>query len=361
MPHKIVFLVGSLDRGGAEGQLVELATRLNKDLFAPEIWCLHHRGMIPVNGVPIRTYGYNNLPSFLRMLCILTLDLRRTNPRIVHGFLFESYIAAALCGFLAGVPVRIQSRRSLGIFKQHRKFALLVERLSTWFTHAIVANCYAVSFDTLRRELWVWKKLHIIYNGVDLEKFRPVRIIDDNWRKCPSVCLVANLIHYKRVDRFLKIAERIHDYLPEARFLILGGGPCEQDIKLSMPKSLAPFVTFAGGCGGIENILPYQDVCLLTSDQEGFPNAVLEAMACGVPVVASNVGGVSELIVHEKNGYKVRDLENIEDWVDYVLDILKWGKYTLIFSRDARLTAEQFSIQRMVSEYEKLYLGLLAK
>ena len=109
MPHKIVFLIGSLDRGGTEGQLVELATRLNKDVFAPEIWCLNHRGTIPVNGIPVRTYGYHDIFGFLRMLCWLVSDLRRTKPDIVHGFLFEAYIAAALCGWLAGVVFLFRS------------------------------------------------------------------------------------------------------------------------------------------------------------------------------------------------------------------------------------------------------------
>jgi glycosyltransferase involved in cell wall biosynthesis len=368
MPHKIVFLIGSLDRGGTEGQLVELATRLPRDKFACEIWCLNHRGVLAntaeAKGIPVRTFGSGTLYGLLEVLLRVTMALRITKPCIVHGFLFESYIAAALCGWLAGVPVRIQSRRSLGIFKEKRRVCLLVERISSWFTHAVVANCDAVAFDTKVREPWLsFNKLTVIYNGVDMEKFKPRpnelrQAIRDPKFRIISVCLVANLIHYKRVDRFLKIAERLHWFLPEARFLILGGGPCEQNIKLSMPKTLAPFVTFAGQCSGTENVLPYQDVCLLTSDQEGFPNAALEAMACGAPVVASNVGGVPELIHSGRNGYTIKNLDDLGEWLGCVLDVLGKGKH-LDLSLAARRTAEQFSVQCMVSEYDRLYLNLL--
>jgi glycosyltransferase involved in cell wall biosynthesis len=358
MPHRIVFLIGSLDRGGAEGQLVELATRLPKDKFACEIWCLHHRGPIPVSGIPVKTFGYENLCGFIRMLCLLTLDLRRVKPCVVHGFLFESYLAAGICGWLAGVPVRVASRRSLGIFKEHRKFASRIERVASWFTHVIVCNCKAVMLDTIEREPWIpCKKFRIIYNGVDTVRFKPSR------HQCHevyarNVCLVANLIHYKRVDRFLKIAERIHDYLPDASFLIIGNGPCRQALLESVPLCIAHLVTFAKS-SDVERMLPYQDVCLLTSDEEGFPNAVLEAMACGVPVVASAVGGVPELIEDGINGYAIEDLDDIGLWVACVLDILKIRRKSLMFAENARFTAEKFSVQRMVLEYEMLYLNLL--
>lgn len=363
MPATIVFLIGSLDRGGTEGQLIELAARLPRAQFAPEIWCLAKPGEradeARQRGVPVRVFGFQTRHGFLRTLLRLTWALWKAKPAIVHGFLFEAYIAAGLCGALARVPGRIASRRSLGIFKENRPLALWVERLATHYTHAIVCNSQAVLRDTALREPWAEEKLLLISNGVDTARFCPAMRLAG---QIPFVVSVANLIPYKRVDRFLHIARRLQDISPGCyRFWIIGDGPCREALhRLCSTLKLDGVTTFFGRVANVERLISERtDILVHTADQEGFPNAILEAMACGLPVVASAVGGIPELVEDGVTGYIVKDRGDIACWASCVEDLLHHPENRLQFSLRARAKAETFSVTAMVEEYASLYEAFL--
>ena len=165
-PAKILFLIGSLDVGGSETQLVELASRLNRDRFDVLV-CAMTGGPLEARlrtlGVRVYVLGFTGLrvgawwkrPLGLAAAARATLRLwtilRRERPDIVHGILISAYVLGTFVGRLAGVPYIVAGRRSLGLFKEDKHFYLFLEGLADRLTDLFIANSEAVRLDTLAR------------------------------------------------------------------------------------------------------------------------------------------------------------------------------------------------------------------
>jgi glycosyltransferase involved in cell wall biosynthesis len=185
---KIVYFIGSLRLGGAEKQVVELALGLDRSIYDIEIVCINQGGpmvdMVRASGVPVHIievslpYGKYNPRSYIHVMKSLHRiyrHIKESGPDIIHGYLFTAYIVGILCGIWAGVPILVSSRRSLGFFKQDKAWRQIIENYVNWKTEAILVNSKSVWDDVIKREKHCEGKIHLIYNGVDLEKFKPRR------------------------------------------------------------------------------------------------------------------------------------------------------------------------------------------
>lgn len=321
---KILFFIGSLRLGGAEKQVVELALGLDKSRFDVEICCINKGGDMVEDvrraGVPVHLadislpYGKCNPLSWLHLLKNLMRVngyIRRLKPDIIHGYLFTAYVIGALCGRWAGAPKIIASRRSLGYFKDEKPWRQRIENYANKKTDLILVNSQAVWDDVLAREKNSEGKIRLIYNGVDLEKYRvgggnPA--VRAEWNISPDdivVGVVANLIHYKGHLEILDAAAQLSPEFPNLKFVFVGrdGGmqkPIEEKIAA---LGLGQKVILAGSRGDVERIMPAFDVLLLASHEEGFSNVLLEGMACAKPIVATRVGGNAESVVDGETGY----------------------------------------------------------
>jgi len=205
--------------------------------------------------------------------------------------------------------------------------------------------------------------IDVIHNFVDAERFKPR--VDDSVRgelAGPGERLVAHMSNFrslKRAPDVVEIFARLPADLP-ARLLLVGDGPDMGIVREAVTRhGLTERVCFLGEIEDVERILAASDVAVFPSESESFGLAALEAMACGVPVVASDVGGLPEVVTHGENGFllPVGDQAGMADALTRLLadDALRrrLGAAALARSR------ESFSLERMLAEHERLYDRLL--
>lgn len=374
---KIAYVIGTLDLGGSERQLVALAKGLDRSRFLPVVFCLTATGPLVADleeaGVQVRCFGLRGLKVWRNPIrvarCLLAFfaDLKKEKPEIVHGLLFHAYVPAAFFGRIARVLIVITSRRSLGHFKAGKPHYLLAERLANRMTDLIVANSEAVKRDVIRQEKVEPSKIRVIYNGIEPSLYNvppdpTLRASLGVPEKTKVVGVVANLIHYKGHRFFLQACHEVKRKIPEVRFLLIGDGPLRRELEgLAAALSLEKDVLFLGSRQDIPELLALMDVAVLPSLEEGFPNAVLEAMAAGKPVVATRVGGIPEAVIHGETGLLVQP-KDPQALADAILALLDDPQLAEEMGRAGQeRVKKEFSLDRMIREMEGLYEELLSR
>ncbi len=376
---KVLYVIGTLDVGGTEGQLVQLVTHLDPLRFQPVVCSLSSGGpyldTLTAAGVPVKVIGFRgfqrglrrlvSLPKVALQLSRLVRFLRQERPLIVHGFLFWAYILGTYAAKLAGVPIVLASRRGLGHFKVNRPHYLFLERMATRLTDLIVANAEAVRQDVIRQERMAPSKVKVVHNGIDA--FRYALAADPALRSSLGLAegarvvgVVANLIPYKGHRDFLRACQAIRQREAGVTFLLIGDGPCRGELEdLARELGLEKAVRFLGSRRDVPQLLALMDIVVLPSLEEGFPNAILEAMAAGKPVVATRVGGVPEAVVHDETGLLVPP-HDPQALADAILLLLADPSRAEAMGRTGRdRAAKLFGLDRMIRETEALYEELL--
>lgn len=208
------------------------------------------------------------------------------------------------------------------------------------------------------------REIEVIPNFIDLEKFKKQR--KDHFRKaiCPNgerlLVHTSNFRKVKRVDQVVKIFSEVSKVVP-SKLLLVGDGPERPSIeKLCRELGTCPDVRFLGKITDVEEVLSVSDVFLMPSEKESFGLAGLEAMACQVPVVSSDVGGLPEM---NKNGYSgyVCPVGDINNMVQKTLDIITDDDNLLKFRQQALERAKEFDIKEILPLYEQLYDRAIVK
>ncbi len=376
-PIRIVYVIGTLDRGGSERQLVELVTRLDRRQFEPHVCCLSAGGALEKElesaGVPVTIFGFRGFTIFrhlwkvCREIWRMVAYLRRVRPVIVHGYLFWAYVLGTWAARLARVPIVVSSRRSLGQFKAGKTHYLAMERLANALTDVWIANAEAVRADAIRQEKLLPDRIVVIPNGVspfdnglpmDRQEIKDRLGIPTQAR---VILTVSNLISYKGHEVLLEAASRVIRDLPDALFLWAGDGLIRPELELKIQRiGLTGAIRVLGVRADVADLLRISELYVHPSYQEGCPNAILEALAAAVPVVATEVGGVPEIVIHEHTGLLVR-AGDPDRLATAILQMLS-------DPRQARTMAEKgkadvlvrFSVEGMVRATETLYSKLLA-
>lgn len=377
-PIKIFYLIGTLDVGGTERQLVEMVTRLDRRRFSPVVCCLAmggalehdlRRSGIPVHVIGLRGIGpkriLTNLPTITKELARLIRLLRAESPDIVHGFLFWAYVIGAFAARLARVPIVIASRRSLSLFKADRPHYLLVERFANRTTDLFIANSEAVREDAIRTEGIDPGRIRVVYNGLDIDRFmkgggKDFRQQHDIPSDVPVVAVVANFIAYKGHTYFFDAWLRLLETHPRAVALLAGDGPTRSQLESRARASgVAGSLRFIGTCHDIPALLSACTMLVHPSLQEGFSNAIIEAMAAGRPVVVTDVGGNREAVTDGVNGLVVppSDADALRAAMMRLLD------HPELAARMGQAGQERaradFNLAAMVARYEEIYERLV--
>lgn len=312
-PLRIALVIGTLHRGGAEGQLCRLAVELHRAGHDVRVLCLIEGGplaeLLDVNGVQWETMGFpgrrcgssawtvDRIRWSIRSPLVLLRALRRFQPDVCHAWLWLSYALAIPLAALAGVPVRIIGLRAL-VTDEARLLRRALALPATLLASAAIANSGAVLADhaavTTRRVRHQW----VIPNGLDIPSARA-----DPAREPPVGVCVANLIPYKGHSDLVKAANAMANP-PLIR--CLGEGPARGAIAREIERlELGGFVRLEGSHDEPMAALLTAQFFVLPSRTEGSPNAILEAMAAGLPVVATAVGGVPDLVRDGVTGFTV--------------------------------------------------------
>ncbi|MGW4372267.1 glycosyltransferase [Streptomyces albidoflavus] len=305
LPGRVCLMIGQLGLGGAEKQLVLLARELSARGVTTDLLVMFEKGPREAEllgtGVTVVELGFRGRRPFLpclaanlRAFARLVAHLRRTRPEVLTAFLFHAYLAAAPAARLARVPALVAGRRSLGHFKRGRRAALLAERLATRWTHAVVPNAEAVAEDVRRGEGVPEHKITVIPNGLAPEAFAAARPATVE-TALPVVLCVANLSRHKGHRHLLDAVARLRGGPAECTLLLVGDGP-ERAALQEQAAALGIDARFLGRRADTAPLRARADAVVLPSLEEGMPNAVMEAMAAGRPVVATAVGGTPELL-----------------------------------------------------------------
>lgn len=322
-PLRVTYLIGSLEVGGAEQQMVRLINHLDRTRYQPSVLCLYRGGPlekkldpdVPVAGVQLDTVQHrggvrSKALLALRILWTIARGLSRQRPDVLHAFMPTAYVLGAIAAWPLRVPVVIASRRALVTFHiyDYARWRVLA-RLANRFIDLHLCNSEAVRRHAVLKEGLDPLKTEVVYNGLDLDPLPDARPgLPEGWRTEGSlmVACVANLIHYKNHRMLLDAFASARAGDPRLRLVLMGDGPERQALVEQAERlQIDDAVVFAGLVDNAAGLLPGFDIAVLSSNEEGFPNAVMEALASRVPVVATAVGGVVELVSDGVEGFVV--------------------------------------------------------
>jgi glycosyltransferase involved in cell wall biosynthesis len=353
--------MSSFEPGGTERQMSELIRRLDPHRWTVHVACLRTEGewfgrvaeaARSVTAFPIRSF---KSPETTRRMHAFARWCRDLNLAIIHTTDMPTNIFALVPAAIARVPVRIANRREINAGKSLPFIAM--QRVAYCAAHKVVANSRAAAARLLREQVPV-RKVAIVPNGLDANRF----VLPQRRSPRRKIVVVANLRFEKGHDVLIDAAPAILRRFRDASFEFVGDG-AERDALISRARDRGVLdrITFAGHAEDVPERLSCADIFVLPSRSEAFPNAVLEAMASGLPTVATGVGGICELIDHGRNGLLVTagDPETLAAQICRLMDDEAFASR---LSLAARATVQaRYSFERMVAQFEDLYLHALRR
>ncbi|HEV3061547.1 MAG TPA: glycosyltransferase family 4 protein [Vicinamibacterales bacterium] len=361
VPVPIAFVMTSFEPGGTERQMIELARRLDRGRWTVHVACFRSGGAWfdrvkeaarSVVEFPVATF---KTPRAVGEMWSFGRWCRAQRIRVVHTTELYSNIFGLPGAAMGGVAVRIGNRREINPDKSAGQLAM--QRAAYSFAHKVVANSHAAA-DRLIRERVPAHRVAIVPNGLDTAPVRPVSATAAR-RK---VVVVANLRPEKGHDVLIDAAADILRRFPDARFDVVGGGPLlDPLIARARQRSVLNAFAFRGHCDDVRARLDAADIFVLPSRSEAFPNAVLEAMAAGLPIVASAVGGMCELIQDGETGLLVPP-DNPSVLAAQICRLMESPDAGTALGAAARRHAVgRYSFERMVAAFEQIYVSELTR
>jgi glycosyltransferase involved in cell wall biosynthesis len=270
---------------------------------------------------------------------------------VAHAWLF---IGNALA-WAAGGPALVTSARNC---KRSGRLLDALNRRAFRASRAIIVNSAQVQHYIEREYGAPRERIAVVYNAIDLDRFRP----PDAPRAgaAPCIAMVGRLVAQKNPLLFVSAAAALRRQLPTARFMLIGDGPQRGAVAAAVQAAgLADSCALLGERADVNVLLQEADLFWLTSDWEGLSNAVIEAMACGLPVVATDVGGTAELVRDGREGFLVAAGDG-EALVARSVEILRDPSVLARMRVAARARAEQFGVAQMVESTQAVYERALA-
>ena len=369
--QKVLQFIGSFHQGGSERQAVQLTRLLFEDgEFEVFVATLNREGVLLPE---LENLGFTNIPefkltsffnaNFLRQVRSCAKFIRGNNIEIVHTHDFYTNIFGMFAAFLAGVKLKIASKRETGSMRS--KAQKIIEKLAFGRTNAIVVNAEAVK-NYLINEGISTDKINVIYNGLDLERLTPKKTNRENIceelnlpkeENVRFITLIANLRHtVKNQPMFLRAAKNILEKYPNSHFVLAGEGELRESLEsLAKELQVAENTHFIGRCTKVPELLSVSFACALTSFNEGFSNSILEYMAAGKPVVATKVGGASEAIMEGETGFLVKsDDDNV--LAEKLIWLLENEQKAVEMGKKGRANVEEkFSCEAQLEKMKSLY------
>ena len=329
-PLNTMFVITSMPIGGAETLLANMLQSFDSERITPSICCLKEKGELgekvsaefPVFSNVIKGKFDVGVVGRLRKLyrdneidAVITVG---AGDKMFWGRLAAKY---------SRVPVILSALHSTGWPDGVGR----LNRLLTGITTGFIAVAKAHGDHLSQYEGFPKEKVFVIPNGIDTQRFQCSKEKRNQWRSqlginssAPVVGIVAALRPEKNHLLFVEAAAKVHRVMPEARFVIVGSGPEQPKIETKIQQlGLDQVVHLPGSTHDIPGALSMCDLFALTSDNEASPVSILEAMACQLPVVSSDVGSVHESVIHGKTGFLVPpgDSEAVsKSWIELLSD-----------------------------------------
>ena len=364
---KIAYIIDTIESptAGTEKQLLMLIKHLDRIKFQPYL-CVLRKSEWLVNEFdlcPLFVADIHSFKSVKALLGIRSLSrfLRVQGINIVQTHFRDASIAGVLAAKFAGNTTVIGTRRNQGYWLTPTE-KVIQKYLDKWIT-CYIANSQNTKQWQMETEGIAEDRIHVIHNGFDFSVFDT---IPTNARQTvraalgipvdtPVITIVANLRSVKDHVTFLKAARLVADNCLETRFLIVGEGPERPALEdLSKVLGLQSQVHFMGKRTDIPQILSASNVGVLSSKSESFSNAVVEYMAAGLPVVATDVGGVREAVDDGINGFIVPVGDSVL-MGKRIVELLHAHSINEMGQESRQRCTERFTLSSMVEKTELLY------
>lgn len=374
-PLRVFHLIESLRPGGAEMLLLTAVQRLDPNKVCSTVGCLFPpldlKAQFEKAGAPIYHLGLDSRFDWRRGVWGLARLLRDLKIDILHTHLYYANIYGRISGWLARVPLVLTTLHSLDYTYQDTgrlsfKLRKIVDRVTAQCMNtAHVAVSKAVRDDYVRH--MPLKDVQVLYNYIDCNLFpgedggaRRIWREMLGYTEADFVLLNVGRLHAEKGQQYvIQAMEKILPSAPQVKLALVGDGPDDSLLKrLASEKNVAKAILFAGKQSDVKGMLAMADAFILPSHFEGLPIALLEAMAMELPVVASKVGGIPEVIEDGVNGLLVRPRDP-GSIAEAVVSLYKEPRLRTMLGFRARKTIEQkFSSTVGVPQLEDLYFRL---
>jgi glycosyltransferase involved in cell wall biosynthesis len=378
--RRILFVVGSLTVGGAETQLAMLAERLKMRGWIIDVFPLEKSGPLVERlqraGVHVIDGGYDSrgrtkigrLASLVVCEARLVWCVLRLRPDVVHGFLPLTNFMSALAGRITFAPLVITSKRALGRHQDRHPVWKWFDRIANALSDVITANSQAVASDTHARDRYDVLRIVVIPNGLDFSRLDRARDYRDEMRSKLglsvsdiAIAMVANLIPYKGHSELIEAFARVAAHDARLKLFLIGEDRGIEEVLISDARRLgvADRISLMGHRDDVPTLLSAMDLGVMSSHEEGFSNALLEKLAAGLPVVATNVGGNPEALEGMPDCILVKpqDPDDLAKGLTDAIGNLRADDHTRKIRQNR--VRERYSVDAMVDAYERLYRRIL--
>jgi sugar transferase (PEP-CTERM/EpsH1 system associated) len=361
-PIDVVHLAASYDIGGLEMVVLDLVRNADRSRFTPHVVALEGAGTLAPRfaeiGVPVVALQPDGGSPTSGVMALYRY-FKRTRPAVVHTHNVKPHLQGTLGAWLAAVPVILNT-------KHGRNYP--VTRTSVLASRVINRRCdclVAVSADAAEiartREGFPDDRVRVIRNGIDVQAYRPAGLSTRPEIRTRAIH-VARLNAVKDQATLLRAIPKIVAAVPAFTLEIVGDGPERASLEaLARELGIAERVHFLGFRDDIPARLAESGLFILSSKSEGVSLTLLEAMAAGLPIVATRVGGNPEVVDEGRSGLLVPS-GNPEALADAVIQLMTDPDLASRFGRAGRVRAErEFDVRQVAATYEALYLELLAR
>jgi len=366
MAWPVLLMAYELNQGGSERQMTEIAKSLDRSRFEPHVGCFRPAGLrgrelkdagVPIVHLPVRSFAS---PSAISGAWQLARYIRRHKIRLVHTYDYPlTVFAVPVARFLTSAIVASSTRGHRELIPANY---LKLVRITDHLAKAIVVNCEFLKRHLIQDENVPPNRIELCYNGLDLEQFRPL----DSPRPAalPPHSLVIGVLCALRPEKGLstlvKAFAEIRDLGPHLKLAIVGSGQMRDPLEAeARALGIWEQCVFAPATSEVADWLRAIDIFVLPSLSEALSNSLMEAMACGCCVVASNVGGNPELVRNGENGFlfEPRDAAGLSE----VLRTLV-GNESLrqrLAAAGEQTVRQRFSIKSSVQRMSDIYTKLI--
>ena len=368
-PIPVLHIIKSLGRGGAEMLLPETLSKHDREkfdfhyiYFVP--WKHQMVSAIEKEGGKVTCIAAKNNLKIILQARKIAAYIKANNIQLVHCHLPWAGIVGRIAGRIAGVPVVYTEHNK---WERYHKLTYYLNKLTFKNQERVIAVSEDVAESIKKNHHNKKPVIQVVSNGINVDKykrsFESSRDIRKELNMAPGAVVIGIVCVFrkqKRLDLWLEIAKALHEKCPETRFVIVGDGPLKKELH-QKAESLAmqDYLHFAGLQVETRPYLQAMDIFMMSSEFEGLPIALLEAMSMGCMPACTDAGGIRELVKNNGNGILV-PVGNPMKLVDRLADQIKNTGEIRKFGNVARETVKKsFSMQKMVNELETIYTEII--
>ena len=374
MPHapvQVLHIIKSLGRGGAETLLPETLAKHDQERFQFHYiyflpWKDQMVKQIKEGGGRVTCFEANNNFQIFRKVSKIADYVKEHNIQVIHCHLPWAGIVGRLVGKKTGVPVVYTEHNK---WERYHKFTYLLNKLSFSAQDKVIAVSEDVAQSIKKHYKQPKPQIQVVLNGINTEKFSKSWSSSIDIRRelnIPSEALVIGLVCVfrvqKRLHQWLEVAKQLHNQNNTLHFIIAGDGPLKEEVHAKAAElQMNGHIHFVGLQTEIRPYLKAMDIFMMSSEFEGLPIALLEAMSMECMPACTAAGGIPELVKNNINGVLV-PVEKPMELVDALSPLLNQPERIKELGKAARKTVEtSFSMQQMVTDIESIYTHLLNK